>query len=109
MTKNFKIESNQQLWNTYEKVQNAKGTPKGSILQYKPAFLALERTTGKSLKDVTAKELDNFIKSDIIRNTSHIRGLYLFVINNYIFPINKDVLVYLIPVEYKALVELLIA
>ena len=109
MTKNFKIEFNQQIWNTYEKAQQTKGTPKGSILQYKPAFLALERATGKPIKDVTVEELDTFIKSDIIRNTSHIRGLFLFVINNYIFPVNKDILAYLIPVEYKTLIELLIA
>lgn len=106
--KQFQFEENQKVWNQYENNQLANGRSKVSIAQYKPAALALERVTNKQFKDITAIELDSFINSDVIRNTSHVRGFLISVISDNAITVGKDVLAYLIPIEYKKLVELLI-
>ena len=106
--KQFDFEENQQAWNQYENNQFANGRSKVSIAQYKPAVLALEKVTNKKISDITAQELDDFIKSDVIRNTSHVRGFLISVISDDITIVRKSVIAHLIPIEYKKLVEKLI-
>jgi len=114
--KDFKHEQNQTLWNQYFEYKQQQGTEqskdpekvKGSINQYKPSALALEKATDKRFTDITAQELDSYINSNIIKNTGHVRGFLITCINNGWLAVNKDVLAYLIPIEYKKLVELLI-
>ena len=115
--KDFKHEQNQTLWNQYFEYKQQQGIEqgkdpekvKGSINQYKPSALALEKVTDKQFTDITAQELNDFITSNVIKNTGHVRGFLITCINNKWLTVNKDVLAYLIPVEYKTLVELLIA
>lgn len=109
MTKNFNHLENQNLWNLYEQEKLAEGSPQISISQYKPACLALEKFIDGTFDNITAKQLDQFIQGNMIKNTSHIRGFLLTVITKGFLTVSKDVLAYLIPQEYKKIVELLIA
>ena len=107
--KKFTIEFNQKLWDSYENGQLAAGRNITSLRQYKPAVLALEKMYNASIDSLTVDQIDSFIKSDVIKNTSNIRGFLITCINEGFIHPSKDVLAYLIPVEYKKLVKLLLA
>lgn len=106
--KNFKIEFNQNVWNSYFNGQLEKGRKAPSLNQYKPSVLAIEEMFNVELSELTAEQLDQFVKSNVIKNTSHIKGFLITCISEGFLEVNKDVLAYLIPVEYKKLVSLLL-
>lgn len=115
--KNFKLTENQALWDKYHEFKLAeaqqstkqnKTDPKLVIAQYKPGILALEQLTEKSFAEVTAEDL---IQLDIIRqgkNMLHVRGFLITVISEgWMNPYNKELVVYLIPQEYRNLAKIL--
>ena len=106
--KKFTIESNQQLWDAYESGQMEAGRNITSLRQYKPAVLAIEKMYTNDITTLSADQIDTFIKSNVIKNTSNIRGFLITCINEGLIEVGKDVIAYLIPVEYKTLVSLLL-
>ena len=106
--KKFTIESNQQLWDAYESGQMEAGRNITSLRQYKPAVLAIEKMYSNDIATLSADQIDTFIKSNVIKNTSNIRGFLITCINEGLIEVGKDVIAYLIPVEYKTLVSLLL-
>ena len=106
--KKFEIEANQNIWNAYENGQLEAGRNISSLRQYKPAVLAIEKMYNVGIDSLTADQIDSFIKSNVIKNTSNIRGFLITCINEEIITPTKDVIAYLIPVEYKTLVKLLL-
>lgn len=107
--KKFTLDANQKLWDSYEKGQLEAGRNISSLRQYKPAVLAIEKMYNVNIDSLSAEQIDSFIKSNTIKNTSNIRGFLITCINEELITISKDVIAYLIPVEYKALVKLLLA
>lgn len=111
MVKNFKNQDNQKLWDEfYIKNIEELNKPKMSINQYKPVLLELEELIeNKRFSTVTVSDLNKLEQIRQGKNISHARG---FIMNNAIdgkIKVNKDVLSYLIPTEYKKIVELLMA
>ena len=106
--KKFTIESNQKLWDAYENGQLEAGRNITSLRQYKPAVLAIEKMYSTNIDSLSADQIDSFIKSNTIKNTSNIRGFLITCVNEGLVNIGKDVIAYLIPVEYKTLVKMLL-
>lgn len=106
--KNFKIEFNQNIWDSYIENQLEKGRKITSLKQYKPAVLAFEEMFNIKLSELTVEQIDHFIKSNVIKNTSHIKGFLITCISEDFLEVNKGVLAYLIPIEYKKLASLLL-
>lgn len=107
--KKFILEVNQNVWDQYEQLKLNNGSNVASIRQYKPAVTELEKYIDADLTQLTVTQLDEFINSNIITNTSHVRGFLITCISEGLMKVDKNVVAYLIPAEYKKLVEILIA
>lgn len=115
-TKNFKLEINQSLWDQfyYYKIENYNNRSNKSSAamcasQYKPGLLALEKVTNESFANITASELDQIITARKGKNKNHIIGFYITAITQGWLNVNRELILYLFPAEYKELAKKLIA
>lgn len=83
---------------------------KTSYNQYKPVLLALdEYLDGSSFETVTADTLNQFFidNPDKKDRENHLRGIFISVITRGDLNVSKDVLLWLIPEDYKKIVEMI--
>jgi len=113
---NFKHTENQKLWDLFysTKIQEAKDKSKDeakikmSLNQYKPGLLALEKLTDKQFSDITSDDIELLIKNKQGKNCGHIPGFFITAITESWIGVSKDLIVYLIPKEYRKMVEILV-
>ena len=99
--KYFKVAENQIIWDTFVDIKTNENTPKHSISQYKPIFLAFDETCNKSLAQATVQDLAEFMEARNGKNQVHLNGLLLTCINNDLITISNELALYLIPENYK--------
>jgi len=102
--KPFSIPENQNLWNQYAEQVTAQGRNPSSLAQYKPALINLEELTSKPLNAITAADLQLLDSERQGRNMAHVRAFFTHCINAGWIPADKNLIVYLVPDEYKQLV-----
>lgn len=115
--KSFKYTENQELWDRFfaHKVEEAKVSgkeykrkPEMSIAQYKPGLLTLEALTEKKFSDITADDLTMLDIERQGKNMMHVKGFFITAISEgWMKPIDKELVVYLIPAEYRKLVNII--
>lgn len=106
--KNFKIAENHKLWDMYVEQKLEEGRPQTSINQYKPVLLALEAKINKKFNEITSEEIIEFLEERGMKNENHLRGFYVTVITNEWIGVSKELAVYLIPLEYRKIIQLLL-
>lgn len=102
--KPFRIPENQTIWNQYAEQVTAEGRNPSSLAQYKPILLQLEEQTNKPLTAITADDLRLLDINREGRNMSHARAFFTHCINAGWIPADKNLIVYIVPEEYKQLV-----
>ena len=102
--KPFNLPENQTLWNMYADQVTAQGRTPSSLAQYKPVLINLEELTNKPLSAITAAELQQLDAAREGRNMAHARAFFTHCINAGWMPADKNLIVYLVPEEYKQLV-----
>lgn len=103
--KMFNIEENQTVWNNYLELKLSEGRPQTSINQYKPVLMALEKEFNKSFSDVTVSEIESFLEARQGKNANHLNGFYVTCIGNGWISVENDMILHLLPVEYKQMVS----
>lgn len=105
--KNFKIKSNQSLWDKYYDYQLSLGK-KSSIPQYKPVLLHLERITDKPFSRVTVEDLNTLYHERNGNNFAHLKGFYMTAVGQSWMKCQQETLIYLLPGEYQPIVRSLL-
>ena len=102
--KPFKLPENQTLWDMYAEQVTEQGRNPSSLAQYKPALIHLEDMTSKPLSAITVEDLQLLDEARQGRNMAHARAFLTHSINAGWIPADKDLIVYLVPEEYRQLV-----
>lgn len=123
--KNFIHQENQNVWDqfaehrynsAFEKAklkikETDKMTPSGKAQQnvnaHKPVVLELERMIKYTFETMTVEDIEATIKSKPA-NKAQLNAFLLFVVGNGLIKVSNDVIIKLVPSEYKDLVKLLV-
>lgn len=114
-TKDFKKGENQVVWDLFYNTKLQKALDEGKdekktkmcLNQYKPGLFALETLTDKKFCDLTPEDIEMTIKSRSGKNGVHMTGFFITAITEEWIAVSKELIIYLIPKEYRKMVELI--
>lgn len=113
--KNFNVEENQKVWDTYyeHQLQGLEGgnydKKKVSVNQYKPIVLDIDGYYNKPFSELTGKEINDYMKvTTKVNRENHLRGFFVTCLNNKIINMKKSAMLWVIPSDYRYIARLLI-
>lgn len=102
--KSLEKKNNNDLWEWYYQYRLSLNAPKTSLNSYKTHLKKLEQEIQKDFENITIDEIQNVNQ----KSKSFIAGFYIDCISNRKMKPCTDVILSLIPQEYKNLVQVIL-